>query len=68
MRDQAMSIQRELQQEEVTINNHGVIVVISGDQKIKSITSNDRSDNDIRDAVNEAVKNRKRLLQRSFNQ
>ncbi|GDX62047.1 hypothetical protein LBMAG33_3570 [Candidatus Levyibacteriota bacterium] len=56
MRDQAMSIQRELQQEEVTINNHGVIVVISGDQKIKSITSNDRSDNDIRDAVNEAVK------------
>ena len=56
MRDQAMAIQRELQAEEVTIDKNGVHIVITGDQKIKSIESNGRSDNDIKEAVNEAVK------------
>ncbi len=56
MRDQAMAIQRELQQEEVVVDKHGVKVVISGDQKIKSLETNSRSDDDIKDAINEAVK------------
>lgn len=56
MRDQAMQIQKELQKEEVEIEKHGVRVVITGDQKLKSIESNGKSDNDIRDAVNEAIK------------
>jgi nucleoid-associated protein EbfC len=56
MRDQAMRIQKELQAESVTIEKNGVKVVISGDQKIKSIETNNRSDNDIKDAINEAIK------------
>ena len=56
MRDQAMAIQRQLQQEIVEVNKHGVFVKISGDQKIIEIKSNGKSDNDIRDAVNEAIK------------
>jgi hypothetical protein len=56
MRDEAMAIQRQLQQEEVIVDKHGVHVVITGDQKIKELQSNGKSDNDIRDAVNEAVK------------
>lgn len=56
MRDQAMAIQRELQSEEVTVEKNGVLIVITGDQKIKELTSNGRSDNDIKEAVNEAVK------------
>lgn len=56
MRDQAMQIQRQLQAEEITVDKHGVVIVITGDQKIKEITTNGRSDKDIRDAVNEAVK------------
>ena len=56
MRDQAMAIQRELQAEEITVNKNGVNVIITGDQKIKSIQTNGKSDNDIKEAVNEAVK------------
>ena len=56
MRDQAMQIQRQLQAEEITIDKHGVTIVITGDQKLKSIQTNGKSDNDIKDAVNEAIK------------
>lgn len=56
MRDQAMKIQKELQAEIVNVDSHGVQIVITGDQKIQSITTNGRSDNDILEAVNEAIK------------
>ncbi len=56
MRDQAMAIQRQLQAEIINIDKHGVHVRISGDQKIQEIVSNGRSDDDIKDAVNEAIK------------
>jgi hypothetical protein len=56
MRDQAMQIQRELQSEEVSVDKNGVQIVITGDQKIKEIKVNGKSDNDVKEAVNEAVK------------
>lgn len=56
MRDQAMAMQRELKMQEVEVNKHGVYVRISGDQEIREIKSNGKSDNDIKAAVNEAVK------------
>jgi DNA-binding protein YbaB len=56
MRDQAMAIQKQLKLEEIEVNKHGVFVRISGDQEIREIRSNGKSDNDIKDAVNEAVK------------
>lgn len=56
MRDQAMAIQKELQAEEITVEKSGVRIVITGDQKIKSLESNDKSDNDVKDAINEAIK------------
>ena len=40
MRDQAMAIQKQLQQEIVEVSKHGVFVKISGDQKIIEIKSN----------------------------
>jgi nucleoid-associated protein EbfC len=56
MRDQAMAMQRELQSEIVEVSKRGVYVKISGDQKIIEIKSNEKSDDDIREAVNEAIK------------
>ncbi|MEK7092122.1 MAG: YbaB/EbfC family nucleoid-associated protein [Patescibacteria group bacterium] len=56
MRDQAMAIQKQLQQEEVEVERGGVRVIISGDQKIKTLQINGKSDNDVKDAVNEAIK------------
>lgn len=56
MRDQAMQIQRELQAEQITVNKNGVEVIITGDQKIKELRINGASDNNVKDAINEAVK------------
>lgn len=68
MRDQAMQIQKELQKELVEVEKHGVRVVITGDQKIQSIESNDKSDNDIRDAVNEAIKKSQEVAAKKLQQ
>ncbi len=56
MRDQAMQIQRQLAAEELTVEKKGILIVITGDQKIKEIRTNGKSDKDIAEAVNEAVK------------
>lgn len=66
MRDQAMQIQKQLQQEEVDIEKNGVHIVISGDQKIRTLESNGRSDNDILDAVNEAIKKSQEIAARKL--
>lgn len=68
MRDQAMQIQRELQAEEVTVDKNGVHIVISGDQKIKELLSNGQSDNDIKDAINEAIKKSQEVAARKLSQ
>lgn len=56
MRDQAMQIQRLLQAKEIVVEKKNVKVTITGDQKIKEIETNGAKDNDIKDAVNEAIK------------
>lgn len=56
MRDQAMQIQRLLDAEEMTVEKHGVEILITGSQKIKDIKTNGKGDNDIKEAVNEAIK------------
>lgn len=56
MRDQAMQIQRQLAAEEITVEKKGVLIVITGDQKLKEIKTNGKSDKDIVEAVNGAVK------------
>jgi DNA-binding protein YbaB len=56
MRDQAMQVQRLLQAKEITVDKRGVHILITGDQKIKEIVTNNASDNDIKDTINDAVK------------
>lgn len=68
MRDQAMAIQKELSQEEVTVEKNGVSVVISGDQKIRELTTNNRQDADIQEAVNEAIKKSQEIAARKLAQ
>lgn len=68
MRDQAMEIQKQLQQEEVEIEKNGVIILISGDQKIKNLESNGKSDNDIKEAINEAIKKSQEIAARKLSQ
>ena len=68
MRDQAMQIQRELQAEEVIVDKHGVHVVITGDQKIKTLQSNGKNDSDIIEAINEAVKKSQEVAAKKLQQ
>ncbi len=68
MRDQAMQIQRLLSAEEVQVEKNGVNIVITGDQKIKEIKTNGRGDNDIKEAVNEAVKKSQELAAKKLSQ
>lgn len=56
MRDQAMQIQRELDGEVIEVEKNGVRIKISLAQKIRELESNGKSDDDIREAVNEALK------------
>lgn len=56
MRDQAMQIQRELSLVELTVEKNGVLIVIDGAQSVRSIQTNNRSDEDIKEAINEAIK------------
>lgn len=56
MRDQAMQIQRQLQAEEIRVEKNNVVIVITGDQKIKELQTNGAADNHIKDAINVAVK------------
>lgn len=66
MRDQAMKIQKELQAEEVSVEKNGVEILITGDQKIKEIKVNGRNDNDVKEAVNEAVKKSQEIAARKL--
>ncbi len=68
MRDQAMEIQKQLQGEEVVVEKNGVRIVISGDQKIREFASNGRSDEDVKEAVNEAVKKSQEVAARKLSQ
>lgn len=61
MRDQAMEVQKKLQAIKITVEHKGVVVVMTGDQKIISISdpSNTSGQIDlekITEAVNEALK------------
>lgn len=68
MRDQAMAIQRALQAEKLVVEKNGVTIEITGDQKIQNLSSNGRSDNDIKEAVNEAIKKSQEVAARKLSQ
>lgn len=66
MRDQAMQIQRQLDAQTMTVEKNGVSVTITAAQKLVSLTTNGRSDNDIKEAVNEAVKKSQEVAAKSM--
>ncbi|MBI4100438.1 YbaB/EbfC family nucleoid-associated protein [Candidatus Microgenomates bacterium] len=68
MRDQAMQIQKQLAQEIIEVDKNGVHIVITGEQKIQKIETNGRSDDDIKDAVNEAIKKAQEVAARQLAQ
>lgn len=56
LRKQAKQMQKELAQEEIKIERNDIVVVISGDQKIKHFSVQGISSQDAVDVLNEAIK------------
>lgn len=55
MRDQAMEVQKRLQGIKITVEHKGVTVVMTGDQKVVSLSGDNNLDK-VTEAVNEALK------------
>lgn len=56
MRDQAMAIQRQLAAEEVVVEEQGIKIVMTGDQKVKSLEIDGESQNRLIDVLNKVIK------------
>ncbi len=56
MRDSAMQMQRELTQEKIEINENGIRLVISGDQKILEFEIQGISNEVVKNTLNKAIK------------
>lgn len=56
MRDQALAIQRELAKEKIEVEEAGVRVVMTGDQKIETLEVDGESKGRILEVINKAIK------------
>lgn len=61
LRKQAKQMQQELQAEEITIERDDIVVVISGDQKIKHFSVQGITSDDAVSVLNEAIKKSQEL-------
>ncbi len=61
LRKQAKQMQDELAQEEITVERDDVVVIISGDQKIKHFSVQGVTSNEAVDVLNEAIKKSQEL-------
>ena len=57
MRDQAMAIQKQLAQEEIEIAEDNIRIVITGDQKLKSLEIDGLTNERVLELINKAIKN-----------
>ena len=68
MRDQALAIQRELAQEKVEVEENGVKVVMTGDQKIVSLEVDGEEKRQILSVINKAIKKSQEIAAKKLTQ
>ena len=66
LRKQAKQMQDELAAEEITIERGDIVVIISGDQKIKHFSVQGITSQDAVDALNEAIRKSQELAARKL--
>ena len=66
MRSQAMALQRQLAAEEVVVEEKGVRVVITGDQKVKELEVEGVSNKILVDVLNQAIKKSQKVAARKL--
>ncbi len=66
LQQQAKQMQSALQQEEITVEKDGVVIIMRGDQRIINVEIDGVMENRIADAINEAVKKTQELAARKL--
>ena len=61
MRQQAQAMQQALQQEQVSVDQNGINVIMRGDQQIISVEVDGVMENRIAEAINQAIKKTQEL-------
>ncbi|MBI4032997.1 MAG: YbaB/EbfC family nucleoid-associated protein [Candidatus Blackburnbacteria bacterium] len=56
LRDQAMAMQKALAQETIVVEEDGIKVVMSGDQKLQKLEVNGEEQSKVADVINKALK------------
>jgi len=66
MRDQAMQIQKALSQERVEVDEDGIKIVMTGDQKVESVEIDGQENDRLRDVLNKAIKRSQEIAARKL--
>lgn len=66
MRDQAMAIQKQLAQEEIIIEEDNIKIVITGDQKLKSLEIDGLTNERVLELINKAIKKSQEVAARKL--
>lgn len=68
MRDQAMAIQKQLAQEEIVIEEDNIKIVITGDQKLKSMEIDGMTNERVLELINKAIKRSQEVAARKLSE
>src|SRR3989338_458822 len=66
MRDQAMVIQKQLAQEEIVVEEDNIKIVITGDQKLKSLEIDGLTNERVLELINKAIKKSQEMAARKL--
>ena len=66
MRDQAMQMQKALAQEKIEVEEQGIRIVMTGDQKIETIEIDGESQFKLVDVLNKAIKKSQEVAARKL--
>ncbi|OIN88141.1 hypothetical protein COW80_01650 [Candidatus Beckwithbacteria bacterium CG22_combo_CG10-13_8_21_14_all_01_47_9] len=66
MRDQAMAIQKQLAAEEIEINEDNIRIVITGDQKLKTLEIDGLTNERVVEMINKAIKKSQEMAARKL--
>ncbi|MDZ4209808.1 MAG: YbaB/EbfC family nucleoid-associated protein [Candidatus Curtissbacteria bacterium] len=66
MRDQAMAIQKQLAQETVEVEESGIKIIMTGDQKVEFISIDDQVQPKLVEVLNKAIKKSQEVAARKL--
>jgi len=68
LRDQAMALQKELAKEEIEVEEHGVKIVMTANQKLKEIQINGESQPRVIETFNKAIQKSQKVAAKKMQQ